>query len=185
MRDTILAHRYANAFVRISSDKEETSQWFGQLKNFSQRLSTTPLLWQALVHPAIPLDKKRELLEKLTQIPLIRRLVIHLTLKKRLRFLPEIVRHAQDLIDKKGGIARAFVRTASQLSLEQREGVAESLKVFFSRPILIEEKVAPELIAGMTIQVGDTILDNSLKGQLQLLEKQLCIAFRGTHGNSS
>jgi F-type H+-transporting ATPase subunit delta len=173
MKPTLLANRYARAFVRVSLRKGEAQAWYSQLKNFTELLAKTPLLASSLSNPGIPFAKKRAVVEKLTDQTVLRNFLLHLAQRNRLRLLPEIICRGQQLLDNEAGVARASVRTASPMSAEEKLRLSESLKDFFQKPILVEDFVDPELLAGMMIRVGDTILDGSLKGQLKLLEHQL------------
>lgn len=126
-----------------------------------------------LTNPGIPFSKKSELLDKLITVPLLRCFLLHLIKRNYLTLLPDIIERIQRLLDQEEGVLRAEVRSASALSTEQKEKLSVSLKDFFQNPILIEASVDPELLAGMVIRVGDTVLDNSLKSQLAVLERQL------------
>lgn len=169
MKPTLLANRYARALVRVSLRKEGLEE----LKNFSVLLAQTPLLAVSLANPGIPFTNKKALVEKLVSAPVIQRLVLHLVSRNRLRMLPEIIRRSQELLDAEAGVARAVVRTASPLTAGQKQELAESLKGLVDRGVLIEEVPDSNLLAGMIIRIGDTIIDNSLQGQLKMLENQL------------
>ena len=175
MKMTLLANRYARAFVRASLRKGDAQAGHSEIKDFSELLTKTPLLLSTLSNPGIPFAKKRAIVEKLTDYPFLRNLLLHLARRNRLRLLPGIVRRTQQLLDEQAGIARADVKTASPMSPEEKTKLAELLKVLFQKPILVEETLDSDLLAGMVIRVGDTIIDNSLKGQLQSLEKQLLL----------
>lgn len=169
MRQTLLANRYAKAFVKAGAPPCP----YTELKDFSDLLARTPLLAASLTSPGIPFARKKLLIENLAKSPVIQRLILHLVSKNRLRMLPEIVRRSQELLDKEEGIARAVVRTALPLTFEQKQELMASLKDLIGRNVLIEETPDHELLAGMVVRVGDMVMDNSLKNQLKILEDQL------------
>ena len=173
MKPTTLANRYARAVVRVALRQGESPSWYGELKNFEKQFSEIPLLCHALTNPGIPLRKKEQVLGEIVTVPVLRRVILYLIRKNQLALLGDIVQRAQQLLDEEEGVARATVRTAFALSPEQKENLAGSLRDFFQKPVLIEETIEPDLLAGMRIRVGDTILDNSLKGELEALERQL------------
>ncbi len=174
MKQTLLANRYARAFVRASLRGGEAPEWHSGLKSFSDLLLQTPLLYTFLSNPGIPFVKKKELVEKCVGVPVIQRLIFHLVLKNRLELLSEMICRTQELLDEEEGVVRVMVRSVSPLSFEQKQELIESLKNWMGRTVLIEETTDPQLLAGIVVRVGDTILDNSLKGQLQLLEHLMC-----------
>lgn len=173
MKQTLLANRYARAFVRASLRGGKSQEWYSGLKNFSVLLRQTPMIDTSLSNPGIPFANKKELIEKCADVGVIQRLILHLILKNRLGVLSEIIRRSQELLDEEEGVARVRVRSASPLSFEQKQKLSESLKDWMGQTVLIEETPDPQLLAGMVVRVGDMILDGSLKGQLELLEHQL------------
>ncbi len=80
--------------------------------------------------------------------------------------LRRILEEAGKLVRAKEGTRRVTLETARTLGHAQKE----SLKSFIKRGDVIEEKIDPELVAGVRIIVDDeTQFDGSLRGKLDRL----------------
>ena len=59
------------------------------------------------------------------------------------------------------------------MSADEQKKIERELSQEFKSPLKIDYKHDPELIAGLTIQVGSLMVDNSIKTKLKKLEKNL------------
>ncbi|MBI3288392.1 MAG: F0F1 ATP synthase subunit delta [Elusimicrobia bacterium] len=73
----------------------------------------------------------------------------------------------------KRGAAKAVVRTAAPLSPEAQKQLAAKLKSFSGKDIELEIKEDPELIGGVSVKIGDWVLDSSLRGQLRRMRESI------------
>ena len=71
---------------------------------------------------------------------------------------------------------RATVTTAKKMSSSFYTKLSAELEKSTSRKIILEKKEDSSLIAGAITRIGDHIIDGSLKGRLQELERQLLSA---------
>lgn len=74
--------------------------------------------------------------------------------------------------------ATAYVASARELSIEQEALLARTLTALADRHVNIELNIAPNLAAGLRVRLGDTVIDNSLAGQLGELREQVSSALR-------
>jgi F-type H+-transporting ATPase subunit b len=85
----------------------------------------------------------------------------------------EAVRHS--LGDRE---ALAHVASARELSGEQQAQLARTLTALADRHVNIQLRIAPDLVAGLQVRLGDTVIDNSLAGQLEELRQQASVTLR-------
>lgn len=71
-----------------------------------------------------------------------------------------------------GRDAVAHVSSARELSADQQVQLARILSALADQPVDMEVDVSPDLVAGVRIRLGDTVIDNSLAGQLQELRQE-------------
>ncbi len=67
----------------------------------------------------------------------------------------------------------AYVITAAPLSDSQNQTLAEKLERIYGRAMSIHSEVDPSLLGGLTIRVGDEIIDGSTSGKLARLRGNL------------
>ncbi len=67
----------------------------------------------------------------------------------------------------------AIVETAIVLNEKEKDDLAHMLADMFGHPMTLVEKVNPEVLAGIRIQVADWIVDTTYRKQLQTMSTLL------------
>lgn len=81
-------------------------------------------------------------------------------------------------LDMRENIREVEVASAVALTAQQRQKLLQQLKTVTGTELPLKETVKPELIAGLTITLGHTVLDGSLASRLERSVRQL----RNGHG---
>ena len=91
----------------------------------------------------------------------------------RLDCLHAVRRAAESLWDEKQG--RVLVELTTPVAVDEATaaGIARSLSDKLHAQSVIQRKVDPRIIGGAILRVGDTIYDNSVAAQLQLIRKRM------------
>lgn len=93
---------------------------------------------------------------------------------KRLSALPEIAFQFRELKNRAAGVADAYIESAFEMTAAQVSSLVESLEKKFPgvklNPIVT---VNPELIGGVSVRVGDQILDGSVRARLAQMQASL------------
>ncbi len=71
------------------------------------------------------------------------------------------------------GRADAFVTSAKPLTEVERINLATKFGALLGKTVRVTNDVDPELLGGVTVRIGDTLYDGSLKGKLDRLNKAL------------
>ena len=93
----------------------------------------------------------------------------------RTSVLPEISEIYEQLKAESQRIIKVVVRSAYELQPAQINNIAEMLKAKLGRDITITAEEDPDLIGGVHIRAGDTVIDGSVQGRLQQLANELGI----------
>lgn len=91
----------------------------------------------------------------------------------RLSILPEIHNAFEALKAQDEGTLDAIIVSAAKLSVTETKDLVKRLETKFGKKIEAILSVDPEIIGGIKIIVGDTVIDASVKGQLQNLAYSL------------
>src|SRR4030095_13319464 len=131
---------------------------------------------QTLDNPALDTPAKESLLlsicgDKLS--PEGRNFVRVLIEADRIALLPEIQALFDALKDSADGVAKAAIETAFPLDGEELAGLKAALEKHFGKTIETAVVVKPELIGGVRVPVGDTVIDGSVQEQLRAMAAQL------------
>ena len=168
------AKRYAQAAFDIARTEGEVEEWLQNLTLASEPLQDDALRGY-LETPKIPLNQKIQSLRNAFSglRPLALNLLVLLASRNSTGLLPNILAEYHKLMDADMGRERAEVVTAITLKEEQRERLRNQLEALLGKEIVLTERIDPEILGGVVTRVGDRIIDNSLKGRLMALRKDL------------
>ena len=93
-------------------------------------------------------------------------LIVARRLKRR---LPQIISAFEREYNRDKGITSATVTSAQPLSAGVISQIKKQLATTTNTIVELENVIDPALIGGVQIQIGDTITDNSIAGQLEQL----------------
>ena len=172
-----VARRYARALFGIGVDG-------GTFEALGQEIGDLATLWtssaelrMALENPVFRRSEKRAVLEQLlprvAPTAEVRRLALLLLERRRILLLPAIARAYRDLADAHTGRVRAKVISAEPLAPAALERVRRSLEQRTGKKVIVEAAVDAALIGGVVAQVGDLVLDGSVRTQLADLRQKL------------
>ena len=91
----------------------------------------------------------------------------------RLSALPEVARQFHALASAKSGVSDAVIYSAFEIDEAQLKTVLATLEKRFDRKLNGRVQLAPELIGGIRVVVGDEVLDTSVKARLEQMKAAL------------
>jgi F-type H+-transporting ATPase subunit delta len=103
----------------------------------------------------------------------LRGLVFALWKNNRLDLFRHVVVAYLQILDERAGRVPVKVTVAVPLADEQREQLFATLKETLHREPVLHVRVDPDLLGGMVVQVGDTVVDTSVRSRLQSLRTLL------------
>ncbi len=113
---------------------------------------------------------------------LLRGLVGVLAKNNRLELLRGVAAAYRTLMDERIGHVPVKVTAAQPLTDEQRAKLTANLKALLKQEPVLDVRVDPDLLGGLVIQVGDSVIDTSVRSRLQSL-RTLLLDKGGSHGN--
>ena len=87
----------------------------------------------------------------------------------RLALMPEVATAFEELKAEDEGMLEAEITAAAKLSDTEVKALVKRLETKFGKKIEASVKLDPQIIGGIKIVVGDTVIDASVRGQLQEL----------------
>ncbi|MCR3753529.1 ATP synthase F1 subcomplex delta subunit [Lentzea californiensis] len=129
-----------------------------------------------LADPAGDVSGKVALVDSLIQgkvSPVTKTLVDQLVRNPRGVRVADGLSELADLAAKRRQRSVAHVRSAVALTAEQVDRLTATLTTIYSRPIALHVEVDSSLGGGLTIKIGDEIIDGSVAGRLAALRRNL------------
>ena len=91
----------------------------------------------------------------------------------RLAALPEVASQFHSLVNAGSGVSDAVIYSAYAIEPAQLADVVATLEKRFARKLNASVVLAPELIGGIRVVVGDEVLDTSVKARLEQMRVAL------------
>ena len=147
------------------------------LQTVQQRIAEDPDLRALLDDPAKDVQEKYEALRRIvppgTGEAVLKFLGV-LVSKQDLGYLDEIVGAVQERARARGEAPlEAQVITAVELTEEERAKLEAKLRERFGPNLTFSYRLNPDILGGMIVRVGDTLLDYSLRSRLEELRERI------------
>jgi F-type H+-transporting ATPase subunit delta len=168
-RQHAVAKIYAEAIFRLSEAGGESEQLLGELAELVRFGREHPGVAEPLLSPLADPGKRRASIERIFRgraSDLFVDTLQVLNARRRLFLFSAVAEAFRKLFQRSRQVLDVHVETAVPLSPEQRAALAElTLELTGSRANLLES-VAPRLLGGLVVRVGDRKLDTSLRSKL-------------------
>jgi F-type H+-transporting ATPase subunit delta len=171
-----VAGQYAKAIMQLAAESSADKTVLENLRSVKEVLHLNPDFATVLRHPAVsPAEKKQLIVSvfggKVHELAL--RLLEMLADRRRLELIPHIEVECEKLWLERQNIAIGTLFYAEPPDARALAEIKERLQEKLGKTIELSEKEDKSLIGGFMLRVGDQIIDGSLKGRLQAIEKQL------------
>ncbi|WP_156290877.1 F0F1 ATP synthase subunit delta [Oceanobacillus salinisoli] len=179
MSEALVAKRYAEALFELGQEKLILDKLVKEFSVVRDVFQTNQELTTFLAHPAIPGEKKKQLIAEVfqgSQAEVINTLKL-LVDRRRVDVIPFVIDDLIQLVNDAKGIAEATVYSVRELSADEKLKVKESfVKRLNKEEIRITNVVDPSLLGGVKIRVGNTIYDGSISNKLKRIERNIVTA---------
>jgi F-type H+-transporting ATPase subunit delta len=166
-----IARPYGVAVFRLAKEKNALAKWSDMLA-LAAGVAANAQMQIVIDDPKLAsADVERLFLDicgdKLDQagINLIKLLIEY----GRLALLPQIAAVYEELKAQDEATLEAEITSAAKLDNKQVEVLVKQLQVRFGKKVEASVAVDPEIIGGIKIVIGDTVIDASVRGRLQEL----------------
>jgi len=172
------ARSYASALLGAAGGDDAVASTLEDLDAFrAEVLDANPKFADVLASPKIPsADKDRMLVElcegRVRDVTL--RFLRVLNRHDRLGLADAVAEEARRLWDRRRGRVAVKVRTAAPLSPDQAEALRAKVAGLTQggEPVL-NVVTDPDLIGGLVVQIGDVVLDASVRNRLEQIRQRL------------
>ena len=180
MSSRLTARRYAKALLQIGDKQGNVPQLQQELDAVAAHVTTNADLSRLVASPLVLPTKKAEVFEAILAAANVSQTLRHffrvVAEAGRLNLLQDLRRTFADLVDERAGIVEAKVASAQSLTDAQSKALISSLATRTGKTIRLTWHQDTTLLGGVKVQVGSTVLDASLQGQLRQLKTQLLSA---------
>ena len=177
MKNLVIARRYAKALLLIGQEDGRAETYGSELKGVSDFIEKEKDLARVVSNPLYEASSRKKVLisvmEKLSLSIVMKSFILLLFDKGRFGFLVNVNEFYQKMADELKGVAKATLTSAIQLPDETIEKIRSSLSKMTQKQIKLDVKQDSSLIGGIVTQIGDFVLDGSIKTQLLNMRESL------------
>jgi F-type H+-transporting ATPase subunit delta len=166
-----VGRRYAQAIFEIAKESGTLTQAARELTDFGDTYRSSLELRDALDNPLVPEEAREAMLLEIAQRTgageTTQRALRVIFRARRLRGVHEIAARLARLVDEDQKVLRASVTSAQPLADSYLARLRTQLEQATGSKVVLDATVDPSLIAGVVTQIGDRVVDGSLKSRLE------------------
>ncbi len=166
-----VARPYAEAVYKLAIANDSLAQWSKMLQ-LAAAIAEDAQMKLLIGNPVISAKQLGELFLEIGRNKFnteARNLVMLLTENKRVTVLSQISQLFEQLKAQHEGVLEARIVSAFAMESKQLKKLIDDLEQKFKRKIEAQVSVDPELIGGIKVEIGDEILDASVRGKLEAM----------------
>jgi F-type H+-transporting ATPase subunit delta len=166
-----IARPYAEAVFKLAKANNTLPVWSDML-HLTASIANDERIRALIGDPKITSKRMSELLLSICGDRLNnegRNFVLLLVENNRVEMLPQVSELFEQLKAQHEGVLEANITSAFDMSDAQLKDLVKNLEAKFKRKIEAKVCVNPELIGGVKVEIGDEVLDASVRGKLEAM----------------
>ena len=173
----MIARRYARAVFELAKESGKVGDLTRELGAFAEAYASSQDLRDVDVLPSLQAEDRRAIVEavgaRLSASDLTVRTVAMIAERQRLSLLPDLARVVDAMADDHLGVLRGTVTSAAPLDPGYRTRLKQKIEDATGKRVLLTFQEDDQLIAGIVTQIGDRVVDGSVRGKLNALAASL------------
>lgn len=165
---------YSEALYEIGLENNNLDELNNDVKQCRTVFEENPELVKLLGSPVITNDEKIGVISSIFgESGTVRDFICVVTQKGRIGWFSDIAEEFRLKCAEHDNIAEMTVITSIPLKDAQREKLTKKLEEKSGKKIKLSEKTDPSILGGIIIEYGNTRIDDSIKGKLEAVARQL------------
>ncbi|MBP5198333.1 MAG: ATP synthase F1 subunit delta [Lachnospiraceae bacterium] len=173
----LVSRVYGEALYEAAGEQGKLTEIMDEIKAYKEIMDKNPDFDKLMSHPGVPKMDKLEVMKNVFNGRVDNILAGFLETvidKERYRDLDSIFEYYIAKVKESEGIGIAYVASAVEMNDSQKANVMKKLlETTKYKSFEMHYEVDPALIGGMTIKVGDRVVDSSVRNKLDALTKEL------------
>jgi len=179
-RGKTAGRRYAEAVYQLAT-RDDALDAYGEGLDAAAQVASDARVLRLLRNPARPLKERLEIVDKMLakRVPEpVRKLAELLVQRGKIDQIGVVAAEYRRLLNKERGVVEAVATAALPLTEDQTAALRAKVATMTGRTVDLRIAVDEALIGGLTVRVGDTLYDASVRGRLERLRQRLVAGAR-------
>ena len=173
----LISKTYGDALLEIAVDESKLEVFSEEITAIMDILKENPDFGKLMNNPRIAIAEKQDVMKNVFEGRISSELVgffLMIISKGRYAQIDEILTYFLEEVKKLKGIGVAYVKTPYELSDKQKKDVEKKLLDTTSyKEMEMHFDLAPELIGGMQIRIGDRVVDSSIQTKITKMQQSM------------
>ncbi|MFI5261987.1 MAG: F0F1 ATP synthase subunit delta [Candidatus Limnocylindrales bacterium] len=169
------ARRYAEAAFQLAVADDAVAAWRADLVTASAALGE-PRIAAVLADRGLAVESRAALVRAVLATRVrrpVQNLVLLLLRRGRPELLPDVATDFARLDDQRDGVVNAVATSAVALEPAEVSALTTRLEQLAGGRVVLTQAVDPGLLGGLQVQLGDRLIDGSVRGRLERLRHRL------------
>ena len=171
------ANRYSLALYELANESNIISKVEENSDSLLKLILTNKEFNSLIKDPTMSQDNLKNVINKISENfdleILFKNFLNFLISKRRFFYVEKILKSFNEICSEKRGELKAEIRSAKELSQEEIDKITEELSSNFKSKIKLNYNHDKDLIGGLVVQVGSTMIDTSIRNKLQQIENKM------------
>ncbi len=170
-----VANSYAQALYEVAQQREQVYIIKEELDMLCELLRKEPDLMTIFTAPSISIQQCKLFVNQISEglNPTIVAFLDVLNRRRRLWMIPEINEVFCEIDDERNNRLQTTFYAVEEVDKFLKEEIETILQNFFGKELIIEHKIAPEILGGFVVRAGDLMIDASVRSRLQEIKSDL------------
>lgn len=175
MRTSAKSRHYANVLLKIAESKSALEPVYRSMQDFYTSYRREPALKAFLASTNVKVAEKTQLLAKVYPDlhPINQAFVAQLGEERDMKLLGMIIKSLETAFYQRSNQVKVHAVSTSELSTDTVERIRNAVQTVTSWKADFTSEVNTDILGGLTLRVGNTILDASLSSKLARVRQTL------------
>ena len=169
-----VAGRYATALFELALDEKALEKVEADLTRFNEALDAVEDLQRLVKSPMFSAEEQGRalaaILDELKIEGITKNFLLLVAKNRRLFATPDMIGAFRAMLADHRGETSATVTAAAKLTDSQVTALKQALKAALGKDVMLDQRVDPSLLGGLTVKVGSRMIDTSLRTKLTNLK---------------
>jgi F-type H+-transporting ATPase subunit delta len=176
MNNKGMTKKYARALYNVAVQQEDVKKVSERINYIVNVMKVVPELSQLLQTHQISADNKITILknvlhENISSLEV--ELVSDILKNNNILILADIAKYFDYLIETDSTLINMTITSVTELSTDEVEHIKSNVESQLSKKVDVATEIDKDLIGGIKLRVGNTVVDNSISRRLDMLKNKL------------
>ena len=176
MNNKGMTKKYARALYNVAVQQEDVKKVSERINYIVNVMKVVPELSQLLQTHQISADNKITILKNILHeniSSLEVELVSDILKNNNILILADIAKYFDYLVETDSNLINMTITSVTELSTDEVEHIKSNVESQLSKKVDVATEIDKDLIGGIKLRVGNTVVDNSISRRLDMLKNKL------------